>query len=73
VAGTFRWSEDPTLLKIGFFKQGRGAENTKEKSRAVLYISYQDEPKGRELTWNFISSLALSFLLLLFSALNYDR
>jgi hypothetical protein len=49
-----------------FLRAGKGAENTKEKSRAVLYVSSQDEAEVRELTWNFISSLALSFLLLLF-------
>jgi hypothetical protein len=54
------------LAENSFLQVGKGAENTKEKSRAVLYVSSQDEPEVRELTWNFISSLALSFLLFLF-------
>jgi hypothetical protein len=54
LAGTFHWSEDAStawlvpftakrsrFLKAGFFKTGKGAENTKEKSRHCFPHMFQ--------------------------------
>jgi hypothetical protein len=30
------------LLKTGFLQADKGAENTKEKIQAVLYVEYED-------------------------------
>jgi hypothetical protein len=56
--------EDPTLLKAGFFKQIRELKIQRKKIQgsALIYVSSQDEPEVRELTWNFISRLALWIL-----------
>ncbi len=60
LSGTFFHSRRSRLLKTGFFRAGKRAENRKENNPAVLSVRFEFRRKERDKFWRIIRTKKFS-------------